>query len=293
MRVFVTGASGWIGAALLPELIDAGHEVFALARSQASADAIRAVGGQPVSGDLGDLAVLRRAGEESDAVVHLAFGHDFTQFAAAVAADRAAIDALGTALAGSGKALVIASGTPAIPGRVSTEDDFPAGAGPIAARAANAQAVLALADKGVRSAVVRLPRSVHGRGEQHGFLRRLIQDARDNGRAGYVGDGTARWPAVHVKDAANLFRLAIESAPGGCVLHAVADEGVPVAEITGVIARHLDVPSASVPAEHFGFLGAVFGTDQPSSSARTRERLGWEPSHPNLLTDLDAGHYFE
>ncbi len=194
--------------------------------------------------------------------------------------------------AGSGKPLVIASGTPAIPGDAATErDEFPA-EGPVAGRGTNAQAVLDMAARGVRSSVVGLPRSVHGDGDKHGFVPRLIAVARDNGVSGYVGDGSSRWPAVHVLDAARLFRLVVEQAPAGAVLHTVGDEGVPIRDIAAVIGRHLHLPTAAVPAEDFAFLGAVFAIDQPASSALTRELLGWQPTHPGLIDDLEQGHYF-
>lgn len=207
-------------------------------------------------------------------------------------ADARAIEAMGAALEGSGKPLVIASGTPAVPGRVATERDEPAPGGPAAGRAANAHAALDMAARGVRSSVVGLPRTVHGEGDHHGFIARLIGIARDKGVAGYVGDGSSRWPAVHVLDAAHLFRLAVEQAPAGSRLHAVGDEGVPVRDIAGVIGRHLNLPTASVAAEDFGWLGQFLAVDQPASSALTRELLGWRPVQPGLIEDLDKGHYF-
>ena len=292
MRVFVTGASGWIGSAVVPELLGAGHQVVGLARSDASAAALAATGAEVLRGDLDDLDTLRAGAANSDGVIHLAFIHDFTQFEASVQADARAIETMGTTLAGSGKPLVIASGTPALPGRVATERDESAPGGPVASRDANAQTALGMAARGVRSSVVRLPRSVHGDGDEHGFVPRLIGVARDKGVSGYVGDGASRWPAVHRLDAAQLFRLALEQAPAGSVLHAVADEGVPVRDIAAVIGRHLHLPVASLPAEDFGFLGAVFAVDQPASSVLTRELLGWRPAQPGLIEDLDKGHYF-
>jgi nucleoside-diphosphate-sugar epimerase len=293
MRVFVTGASGWIGSAVVPELIGAGHEVLGLARSDSSAAAITAAGAEVIRGDLHDLDALRAGSATADAVVHLAFIHDFTQFEASVHADARAIEAMGAALAGSGKPLVIASGTPALAaGRVATERDEQPPGGPAAGRAANAQLVLGLAASGVRSSVVRLPRSVHGEGDHHGFIARLIGIARDKGISGYVGDGSSRWPAVHVLDAAHLFRLAAEQAPAGSVLHGVADEGVQVREIAAVIGRHLDIPVASLPAADFGFLGTVLAADQPASAAATRDLLSWRPVQLSLIEDIDKGHYF-
>jgi nucleoside-diphosphate-sugar epimerase len=291
MRVFVTGASGWIGSAVVPELIGAGHQALGLARSDSSAAAIAAAGAEVLRGDLDDLDTLRAGATSSDGVIHLAFIHDFTRFEDSVSADARAIETMGAALEGSGKPLVIASGTPALPGRVATERGEPAPGGPSAGRAANAQAALDMAARGVRSSVVGLPRTVHGQGD-HGFIARLIGIARDKGISGYVGDGSSRWPAVHVLDAAHLFRLAAEQAPAGSRLHAVGDEGVPVRDIAEVIGRHLNLPTASVPAEDFGWLGQILAVDQPASSALTRELLGWRPVQPGLIEDLDKGHYF-
>ena len=295
MRVFVTGASGWIGSAVVPELQSAGHQVIGLARSHASAAKLEAAGAEVLRGDLDDLDLLRAGAAGSDGVIHLAFNHDFSstsQFEAAAQADARAIEAMGAALEGSGKPFVIASGTPAVLGRVATERDEPDAVGPAAARGANARATLAMAECGVRSAVVRLPRSVHGDGDRHGFIARLIAIAREKGVSGYVGDGSSRWPAVHVLDAASLFRLAMEQAPAGSALHAVGDEGVPTRDIAAVIGRHLKLPTASVPAEDFGFLGMVLAGDQPASSGVTQELLGWRPVQPGLIADLQKGHYF-
>jgi nucleoside-diphosphate-sugar epimerase len=292
MRVFVTGASGWIGSAVVPDLIGAGHQVLGLARSDSSAAAIAATGAEVLRGKLDDLDTLRAGAASADGVIHLAFIHDYTQLEASVQADTHAIETMGAALEGTGKPLVIASGTPAVPGRVATERDQPAPGGPVAGRSANAQAALAMAARGVRSSLVRLPRSVHGEGDHHGLIARLIGIARDTGVAGYVGDGSNRWPAVHVLDAAPLFRLAVEQAPAGSVLHAVADEGVPVRDIAAVIGRHLNLPVAAVPAEDYGFLGAVLAIDQPASGVLTGERFGWQPVQPGLIEDLDKGHYF-
>jgi nucleoside-diphosphate-sugar epimerase len=292
MRIFVTGASGWIGSAVVPELLGAGHEVLGLARSAASAAAITAAGAEALRGDLDDLDALRAGAGGSDGVIHLAFIHDFTDIERAGTADRRAIETMGATLEGSGKPLVIASGTPALPGHVATERDAFAGNSPMAVRGANARAALDMAARGVRSSVVGLPRTVHGDGDKHGFIARMIGFARENGVSGYVGDGSSRWPAVHVLDAAHLFRLAVEQAPAGSRLHAVGDEGVPIREIAEVIARHLNVPTASVPADDYGFLGMVLSIDQPASSELTRELLGWRPVQPGLIEDLDKGHYF-
>jgi len=292
MRVFVTGASGWIGSAVVPELIGAGHQVLGLARSSDSAAAIAAAGAEVLRGDLDDLDALRAGAASSDGVIHLAFIHDFTRFEDSVSADLRAIETMGARLEGSGKPLVIASGTPAAPGRVATERDEIAPGSPVAGRAANARAALGMAARGVRSSVIGLPRTVHGDGDRHGFIARLVAIARDKGVSGYVGDGSSRWPAVHVLDAAHLFRLAVEQAPAGSRLHAVGDEGVPIRDIAEVIGRHLNLPTDSAPAEDFGFMGQILAVDQPASAALTRELLGWRPVQPGLIEDLDKGHYF-
>jgi len=292
MRVFVTGASGWIGSAVVPELTSAGHQVLGLARSDSSAAAIAAAGAEVLRGGLDDVEALRAGAASCDGVIHLAFIHDFTQFETSVGTDRLAIETLGAALEGSGRPLVIASGTPAVPGRVATERDETAPGSPMAGRAANARTALDMAARGVRSSVVGLPRTVHGDGDRHGFIARLIGIARGRGVSGYVGDGSSRWPAVPVLDAAPLFRLAVEQAPAGSRLHAVGDEGVPTRHIAEVIGRHLNLPVASVPAEDFGFLGQILAVDQPASSALTRDLIGWRPVRPGLIEDLDKGHYF-
>ena len=306
MRIFVTGASGWIGSATVAELLGAGHQVVGLARSQASADALQAAGATAQRGDLDDLDVLRSAAADSDGVIHLAFKHEiaFTgDFAGAAEADRLAIETFGEALAGTDRPLVIASGTLGLaPGRVATERDghdappaaLAAAPGP-ARRLANAELTLSFAERGIRSSVVRLAPTNHGDGD-NGFMATLVGIARAKGVAGFTGDGSSRWPAVHRLDTARLFRLAIEQAPAGSTLHAVADEGVPTREIAEAIGRGLDLPVAAIAqdaaAEHFGFLAGFIGMDSPASSALTRELLGWEPTQVGLIEDLDQGHYF-
>jgi nucleoside-diphosphate-sugar epimerase len=291
MRVFITGASGGIGSAVVPELIAAGHEVLALARSDASAQAVRTAGATALRGDLNDPDILRAGAAEADGVIHLAFGNDFTDFERCVAEEALAVGAFGAALKGTGKPLVIASGTPAVAGRHSTEEDPAPTEGPVGGRGRNAQAVLDLAAEDVRSGVVRLPRSVHDRGGPYGFASILIGAARRTGVSGYVGDGTQRWPAVHRLDAARLFRLTLEEAAPGTVAHAVADEGDGMRAVAEVIGRQLGLPTEAVPTENFGFLGRVFAVDQPAASAITRERFNWQPTHPSLLEDLEAGNY--
>lgn len=300
MRIFVTGASGWIGTAVVPELIDAGHQVTGLARSDASAAALRAAGAEVVSGSVDDLDVLGDAAATSDGVIHLAFKHDIAfsgDFRGAAEADRRAVDVLGDALAGTDRPFVIAAGVAGLaPGRTVTERDVPTiDDSPASVRAATTQAALALSSRGVRSSAVRLAVTCHGDGD-NGFMAALVAIARAKGVSGYIGDGTNRWPAVHRLDAGRLFRLAVDNAPAGAVLHGVAEEGVAIRDVAEMIGRHLDVPVASVApddaAEHFGWLGAFIGLDIPASSALTRELLGWRPTRPGLLEDLDKGHYF-
>jgi nucleoside-diphosphate-sugar epimerase len=310
MRVFITGASGWIGRGLVPELTAAGHEVTGLARSDAAAQALQAAGAGVRRGSLDDLGSLRQAAADADGVVHLAFRHDIAfsgDFAGATAADRAAIEVFGEALAGTAKPFVIASGILGVlgllPGVFATERDGLAAADedrevPISGandRIANAHYTLALARRGVRASVVRLPPATHGNGD-NGFIPTAIGFAREKGAAAYVGDGANRWPSVHRDDAARLFRLALESAPAGSVLHAVGDEGVPIREVAEVFAAHLDVPAVSVTpdqaGDYVGFLGGFWGFDGPASAQITRDLLGWEPTRTGLIADLKEGHYF-
>ncbi|MFE7117913.1 SDR family oxidoreductase, partial [Streptomyces sp. NPDC057654] len=275
--------------------------VLGLARSDDSAAALAAAGAEVCRGTLDDLGALRGAAADSDAVIHLAYKHDLMTAGdsdAAVGADRLVIDAFGEALAGSGRPFVIAGGTlGATPGRILTEEDghVSVEGGGLASRGANAEAALALAGRGVRSSVVRLAPTVHGDGD-HGFLSVLVAIARDKGVSGYIGDGAARWSAVHRSDAARLFRLAVESAPAGSTLHAAGDEGVPIRDIAEAIGRHLKAPTASISREdaagHFTWLAPMLDLDSPASSARTRELLDWRPTGPSLLDDLDEGHYF-
>jgi nucleoside-diphosphate-sugar epimerase len=302
MRIFVTGASGWIGSAVVPQLIGAGHQVVGLARSDASAAALTAAGAEVQPGSLDDLDGLRKAAAESDGVIHLAFKHELAfsgNFEGAADADRRAVEIFGEALAGSDRPLVIASGTLGVaPGRVATEQDGhgsepPLPAGP-SARRATAELVLSLASQGVRSSVLRLPPTNHGDGD-NGFVATLVAIARDKGVSGYIGDGTNRWPAVHRLDSAHLFRLALE-APAGSTLHAVADEGVAIRDIAEVIGRHLEIPVVSIAPEdaagHFTWMADFLAYDAPASSAFTRQLLGWEPTQVGLIEDLDQGHYF-
>ena len=292
MRIFVTGASGWIGSAVAGELISAGHQVLGLARSGDSTKAVADMGAEVLRGDLNDTGVLRAGTLDSDGVIHLAFVVPSVS-EAATRTDAKAIETFVTGLAGSGKPLVISGATLVTPGRPATERDELIAAGPIATRITNMQAALAAADRGVRSCLVMLPRSVHGQGDRHGFVPQLIAAARAKGVAGYIGDGTSRWPAVHVKDAASLYRLAIEQAPAGAVLNAVGDEGVPVREIAEAIGRHLNLPARSLPAEEFGgMLVPLLSTDMPASSTITQDLLGWQPTHPGLIEDIEQGHYF-
>ncbi|GAA4698208.1 SDR family oxidoreductase [Pseudonocardia yuanmonensis] len=294
MRVFVTGASGWIGSAAVRELQRAGHQVLGLARSDAAAAAVAALGAEVHRGGLDDLDALRAAATGSDGVVHLAYHHDFTQMAEAARIDGAAIDAIGEVLAGTDRPLLVASGVAGFAsGHLATERDEPDPA--VHPRTANAAAALALADRGVRSCVVRFAPTVHGDGD-HGFVARLVEIARAKGVSAYVGEGTNRWPAVHRLDAGALVRLAVERAPARSVLHAVAEEGVPTRAIAEAIGRGLDLPVVPVPAdravEHFDWLGRFFALDCPAANELTRTELGWEPTHAGLLDDLAQGHYF-
>jgi nucleoside-diphosphate-sugar epimerase len=304
MKLFVTGASGWIGSAVVPELLGAGHEVVGLARSDASANKLEAAGATVKRGDLDAPDDLAKAAAAADGVIHLAFQHEIAfsgNFPAAAAADRQAVEAMGAALADSDRPFVLASGLLGLSvGHVATENDglVPSPemrANPAARRMATALYTLSLRGIGVRSSVLRLPPTVHGDGDG-GFMATFIEIARQKGEAGYPGDGANRWPAVHVSDAATLFRLAVEDAPAGSVLHAVGDEGVPFRQIAETMGRHLDVPASSVSpadaADHFFPLGHFVGLDSPASATITSELLGWKPTGPTLLEDLDQDHYY-
>lgn len=302
MRVFVTGASGHIGSALVPELLGSGHEVVGLARSDRSAAALTAAGAAVHRGSVEDLDSLREAATAADGVVHLAFDHQAADWREAAAANQRAIEAIGAALEGTGKPFVITSGTlillaaglPA--GRTGTEEDA-VDPNSLQARAASETTAGRLAQRGVRSSVVRLAPTVHSALDHHGFIPTLIRIARATGASAYVDDGANRWPAVNTLDAANLFRLALEKGPAGSRWHGAAEEGVPFRSIAETIGRHLGLPTTSIPRaqaeSHFGFLAMAVPADNPTSSARTRELLGWNPVHPGLLEDLEQGHYFE
>ncbi|MFW0794059.1 SDR family oxidoreductase [Gordonia sp. CPCC 205515] len=300
MQVFITGASGHVASAVIPELIDEGHQVVGLARSDDAAAVVAERGAEVVRGDLTDLDVLRSAATDADGVIHLAFRHDLMQvgdMAGAAASDLDAVRVLAEALAGTGKPIVGTSGTAmiammGITDRPGTEADVFEGGYRIDAE----NVILASAERGVRSSVVRLPPSVHSDLDQHGFVPGLIGFARDNGFAGYLGDGTNRWPAVHTRDAARLYRLAVESAPAGSVLHAVGDEGVEFREIAAAIGNGLGIPTAAVESvdapQRFGYLARFVGVNNPTSAERTRALLTWKPEQPGLIEDIDAGHYF-
>ena len=298
MRVFVTGASGFVGSAVVAELTSAGHRVVGLARSDASAAKLTASGADVQRGDLKDLDSLRRGAEASDGVIHCGFIHDFSDFVGSCETDRNAIETFAGALAGSDRPLIVTSGIGFLAqGRLATEKDSVDLETAITPRAASEVLTMAMTSKGVRTSLMRLPPSVHGVGDHHGFVPILIDLARKKGVSAYVGEGANRWPAVHRLDAARLYKLALEKAPAGSKLHAVADEGVPTREIATAIGRHLNLPVVSISPEeagdHFGWFAMFFGIDAPASSTLTQELMGWSPEQPDLMADINGGSYFE
>ena len=296
MRIFLTGASGFIGSAITKELLKAGHQVLGLARSDESAKAIAAAGAEVHRGSLDDLESLQRGAAASDGVIHTAFIHDFSKFKDNCETDRAAIEALGAPLAGTGRPLIITSGTALLQlGRPATEADRPGVGSDHIPRVASEEAAAAAAEKGVRVSVVRLSPTVHGQGD-HGFVPTLISLARQKGVSAYVGEGRNRWSAVHRLDAARLYVLAVEKAAKEAIYHGVGEEGVATRDIAEAIGRHLNLPvvskSADEVADHFGWIGGFFSFDVPASSAETQKQLGWKPTQPGLIADLDEGRYF-
>ena len=288
MRVFITGATGWVGSAVVRELLDGGHHVVGLARSDEKAATLAASGAQVVNATLDDRDALHRAASAADAVIHTAFDHDFSKFAASAEQDRRVIATLGEALKGTDRPLLVTSGLSGLAhGRAATESDTPSESSPrrseVAARA--------VAHEGVRVATVRLAPSVHGIGE-HGFVSILIGIAREKGVSAYIGDGQNRWAGVHRSDAGRLYRLVLEGGATDPVYHAVADEGVPFKEIAEAIGRRLEVPVESRPPEHFGWFANFASAHMAGSGERTRSRLGWTPHGPSLLADLDDPEYY-
>ena len=295
MRVFVTGASGWIGSATVDELLAAGHEVTGLARSDASAAALRAKGARVQRGDLDDLASIRSGADAADAVIHLANKHDWADMAGTAAAERAAVETIGEALAGTGRPFLLASGVAGLTlGKPATEDDPSPFHGPQSPRGGSENLALDFADRGVRSVSLRFAPTVHGAGD-HGFIAVIAAVAREKGVSGYPGDGANRWAAVHRSDAARLVALGLEKAPARTRLHAVAEEGIPARAIAEAIGQALGLPVTSIDPDdvqgHFGWIGTFFSMDLAATSTATRELLGWTPTGPTLIEDLDAGAY--
>ena len=296
MRVFITGANGWVGSALVPELIAAGHRVVGLVRSEQKAEALRAAGAEPLLGSLGDVDMLKRAASQAEGIIHLAFGLDVSKIGELAKEDRQAIEAFGEVYRGSERPVIGTSGFFFVPpGERFTEDRPLAPLIPEFPRASE-QTAAAIAEQGVRATWVRLPRSVHGVGERHGFVPMLAGVAREKGVSAYVGDGQNLWPSVHRLDAARLFRLALEHGGQGGPFHAVADEGVPFRQIAEALGAQLGVPTQSISAEeaagHFGPIAMFVAGNGPASSARTRARLGWEPKEPGLIRDINRPEYF-
>jgi nucleoside-diphosphate-sugar epimerase len=294
MRVFITGSTGWVGSAVVKDLIGAGHQVLGLTRSAKGAEALAAAGAEIHRGSLADLDSIKGGAAQSDAVIHTAFNHDFSKFAENCAEDERAIEAIGAVLEGSNRPLLVTSGVALLsPGRTATEEDMPPKPSPFPRKSEEATAVLV--ERGVRASIVRLAPSVHGHGD-HGFVPILIGMARAKGVSVYIGDGRNRWPGVHRLDAARIYRLALERGAEPSRFHAVADEGVPFKEIAEVIGRRLNIPvvskSPAEAAEHFGWFAMFAGIDAPTSSARTRAKLGWKPEQAGLIADIDHPAYF-
>ncbi len=296
MRVFITGATGWIGTAVVKELIAAGHEVSGLTRSQANADALTKAGGTPILGSITDLNVLRSSAAQADGLIHTAFGLDMSKIVEMSAEDRQAIETIADVFMGSDRPFIVAGGIGIYPrGEVFTEE---MSIGPVvpAFPRATEQTTMAMAERGVRATVVRLPRSVHGIGERHGFIPQLASLAREKGVSAYVEDGENLWPSVHRLDAARVFRLALEHGAQGGPFHAVAEEGIPYRQIAEAIGRQLQLPVVSMSQDeasaHFGMMAMFIAGNGPASSKRTRERLGWVPQEPGLLADISQPEYF-
>lgn len=294
MRIFVTGATGFVGSAVVKELIGAGHQVLGLARSKQAAKSLAAEGAEVHRGSLEDLESLRSGAAAADGVIHTAFIHDFSNYGPAAEADKCAIETLGAALAGSDRPFIVTSGTLLVQpqGQLATEEDA---ANPNFPRKSE-EAAITLASRGVRAEVLRLPPSVHGEGD-HGFVPHLISIAREKGVSAYIGDGLNRWPAVHRLDAASLYRLVLEKGSAGSRYHGAAEEGVPTREIAEVIGRQLNMAvvseSREEAADHFGWMALFFAMDGPASSAQTQEQMGWRPVQPGLIADLEEMSYFE